>query len=58
MAKRAFFSTCAECGCNQPNHSGVCDRCAVTHGYANDNRAPVVFSDDVDPGSREDLNND
>lgn len=53
MTRRAYFTHCAECGCDRPNHSGVCDSCAVLHDYANDNRAPVAFSDDVQPDQRE-----
>jgi hypothetical protein len=51
--KRAYFTTCAECGGPHPNEKGVCAHCEVTHGYANDNRAPVAFSDDVQPTDRE-----
>ncbi len=51
--KRAYFTTCAECGGPHPNEKGVCANCEVEHGYANNNRARVVFSDDVDPASRE-----
>ena len=36
--KRAYFTTCAECGGPHPNEKGVCSRCEVEHGYANDNR--------------------
>lgn len=53
MSRRHYFVTCAECGQDAHTHSGICDQCAVTHGYANDNRAPVQFSDDVQPDQRE-----
>lgn len=26
--KRAFFTSCVECGSDKPNHSGVCGNCA------------------------------
>ena len=51
--KRAYFTTCAECGGPHPNDKGVCSHCEVEHGYANDNRARVDFVDDVDPAARE-----
>lgn len=51
--KRAYFTTCAECGGPHPNEKGVCSHCEVEHGYANDNRPRTIFSDDVDPAARE-----
>lgn len=44
--KRAYFTTCAECGGPHPNEKGVCSHCEVEHGYANDNRPRTIFSDD------------
>jgi len=41
---------CVECGA-PANHELVCPEHAPL--YANDNRAPVAFSDDVDASSRE-----
>tara|TARA_B100000378_G_scaffold123871_2_gene99974 strand:- start:1277 stop:1474 length:198 start_codon:yes stop_codon:yes gene_type:complete len=52
MSRRHYFVTCAECGEDAHTESGICDQCAVTHGYANDNRAPAAFSDDVQPDQR------
>ncbi|WP_370309235.1 hypothetical protein [Sphingobium abikonense] len=51
--RTTWFRCCMECNSTAPNRSGICDQCAVTHGYANDNRAPVQFSDDVQPDQRE-----
>lgn len=40
--KRAYFTTCAECGGPHPN----------------DNRPRTIFSDDVDPAAREEVGHD
>lgn len=52
MSRFHYFTTCGECGREGRNEKGICAECEVIHGYANDNRAPIAFSDDVDPASR------
>ena len=44
--KRAYVTTCSECGGDRPNYSGICDGCAPEY-------ADPPFVDDVQPDQRE-----
>lgn len=48
-------NTCAMCAAQPADHGMMCAQCRADDlaSYANDNRAPVVFSDDVDPAARD-----
>lgn len=50
MTRHHGHDQCVECGA-PANHRLVCP--AHEALYDNDNRAPIAFSDDVDPGARE-----
>lgn len=49
MTRHHGKDQCVECG-KPANHNLVCPRHEAL--YANDNRAPVSFSDDVQPDQR------
>ncbi|WCP14539.1 hypothetical protein sphantq_02985 [Sphingobium sp. AntQ-1] len=44
---------CVHCGKTSIRHFIVSGQRSCDFGTANDNRAPVAFSDDIDPGSRD-----